>query len=149
MSIDQDLALNGHDQSRAVEAEGQTSDSRVPLGNGHVNDLNLNDEDEPKTFDMDFFPTETGELSRNRHINRSHIFGQVENSREDRDQQETRFIGEDEGYERARRRAAGLPIIQRLVHCPLLHEKSAGDYLLHYWFIVLLSNSQFSLLVLI
>ncbi|TVY22818.1 Protein dml-1 [Lachnellula hyalina] len=113
MTIDQELALNGHGDSQVAGGIGQMGDSRVPLGNGHVNDSNLNQEEEPKTLDMDFFSTETGEQFRTRRPRKPHVFGQVENSRGTHDQQQTQFIGEDEGHERARRRAAGLPIIQR------------------------------------
>ncbi|TVY81715.1 Protein dml-1 [Lachnellula suecica] len=113
MSVDQNSALNGHGHPQAVNGEVQISDSRVPLGNGHVNDSDLNEEGEPQTFDMDFFPTETGERSRGRRSNKVHVFGQAENFRGDEDNGQTQTIGEDEGYERARRRAAGLPIIQR------------------------------------
>jgi len=113
MTIDQELALNGHGDSQVAGGIGQMGDSRVPLGNGHINDSNLNQEEEPKTLDMDFFSTETGEQFRTRRPRKPHVFGQVENSRGTHDQQQTQFIGEDEGHERARRRAAGLPIIQR------------------------------------
>ncbi|TVY47537.1 Protein DML1 [Lachnellula occidentalis] len=77
MTIDQELALNGHDNPQVVGGVGQTGDSRVPVGNGHVNDPNLTQEDEPKTFDMDFFSTETGEQSRTRRPPKPHVFGQL------------------------------------------------------------------------
>jgi hypothetical protein len=122
MSVDQQSSLNGNGQPAAVEGGAQMSDSRIPFGNGHV-DAGSNDEEEkPRTFDIDFFPTETGEQPRGCRTRKPHVFGQTENFRKDHDLEETKIIGDDGGYERARRRAAGLPIIQRLVHCPLLHE---------------------------
>lgn len=115
MSVDQESAFNGHSKANG---ETQGSDSRV---NGNVDDSDLGGEEEPKTFDMDFFPTETGEQSRGSSTKKPHIFGQLENSRKNRDLQESYFVREDEGYERARRRAAGITIIQKSVHSPLLH----------------------------
>lgn len=122
MSVDQESSLNGHGQPAAVEGGAQMSDSRIPFGNGHVDASMIEEEEKPRTFDMDFFPAETGEQPRGRLTKKSHVFGQIENFRKDHDLEETKIIGDDSGYERARRRAAGLPIIQRLVHCPVLHE---------------------------
>jgi len=115
MSVDQKTSLNGHGQSAVVEEGAQIPDSRIPPGNGHAAASSNEEEEKPKIFDMDFFPTETGEQPRGHRTKKPHVFGQTENFRSDHDLEETNIIGDDGGHERARRRAAGLSITQRLV----------------------------------
>jgi hypothetical protein len=67
----------------------------------------------PKILDMDFFPTETGEQDRSRASTRKvHVFGQSE-SRRGIAPADGEADEKDQGFERARRRAAGLPIIHK------------------------------------
>jgi len=87
---------------------------RVPSQERNGESSSPEDESEVKTFEMDFSPFETGEQTRGRHsFKKPHVFGQAESYRAE-DTKSTIGNGEDEGYERARRRAAGLPIIQRI-----------------------------------
>lgn len=66
-------------------------------------------------FDIDFFPTETGEQNRGRQKHgKVHVFGQVENYRGDEEYDEENDRN-DEGRERARRIAASLPLLSKLV----------------------------------
>jgi hypothetical protein len=116
MSVDQKTAPNGHQGPGRLAAPTESRDSRVSYQDRSVRGSQAGGDSDLNTFDMDFFPAETGEqISRRQSNKESHIFGQVEGYRvkEITDSQET--SGEDEGYERARRRAAGLPLIQKLV----------------------------------
>jgi hypothetical protein len=113
MSIDQKTALNGNHRPGRLEVRAQSRDMRVPSQERNGESSSPEGESEVKMFDMDFFPFETGEQTRGRHsFKKSHVFGQAESYRAE-DTKSTNGNEEDEGYERARRRAAGLPIIQR------------------------------------
>lgn len=113
MSIDQKAQPNGDHR----EARQEITDARLPS-------QERRDDEEPwavrseelNTFDMDFFPAEAGEQIRDRQAVKSpHVFGQVETYRAS-DQKESADESTEEGeagHERARRRAAGLPIIQK------------------------------------
>lgn len=97
---------NGHSQAtdtRVTSAKTSSRGEDVPAENDTAN------------FDMDFFPTETGEQSRGpRKSGKIHVFGQVENYRgnEEYDEENDR---NDEGRERALRIAASLPLLSKLV----------------------------------
>lgn len=131
MSIDQKSAPNGRHRSARLEVRAQSRDPRLPSQERRVEEFLSPEDKELKTFDMDFFPAEAGEQSRGRRaVKEPHVFGQAETYRAD-DQKESKVEDTDEeaGHERARRRAAGLPIIQKSVHSlilltiPLLGEK--------------------------
>lgn len=119
MSVDQATAPNGHHRPGRLAAPTESKDSRVPSQDRSVQDSKADREVDLTTFDMDFFPAETGEQTSRRQSNKEpHVFGQAEGYRV----QDLEVAGsketneEDDGYERARRRAAGLPLIQKLVH---------------------------------
>jgi hypothetical protein len=118
MSVDQNSpsTQNGHHRLGGLEARAQKRDMGIPSTERSADAPQLSDEDGIATFDMDFFPTEAKEQFRGRHcIKKTHIFGQAETYR-DEDQTSEQEREEDEGYERARRRAAGLPLIHKSVH---------------------------------
>jgi hypothetical protein len=113
MSIDQKTALNGHLRPGRLEVQTQSRDMRVPSQERNDEGSSPEDGREVTTFDMEFFPSETGEQTRGRrNFKQAHVFGQAESYRAE-DTKSTKMNEEDEGYERARRRAAGLPIIQK------------------------------------
>lgn len=116
MSITQKPMTNGTSREGGLEVQAESRDARLPAQDGRANqgDADKN-EDESTTFDMDFFPTETGEYVRGRQSSKKvHVFGQAENYRIEDDQHQSKNIkDEDEGYERARRRAEGLTITRR------------------------------------
>jgi hypothetical protein len=114
MSIDQKVALNGHHLSGRLEVRAESRDMRVPSQERHNHTSDVPDENDLTTFDMDFFPTETGEQIRGRRsVKKPHVFGQAENYRGDEIPEDEKTNEEDEGYERARRRPAGLPVIHK------------------------------------
>jgi len=118
MSIDQKDAPNGHHGSARLKIRAQSRDTRMPSQERRSETESFSQADqELKTFDMDFFPSEVNEQSRGqRAVKEPHVFGQAETHRAD-DQKENEIgeTAEEAGHERARRRAAGLPIIQRSV----------------------------------
>jgi len=114
MSIDQSTAPNGHHRSGRLATPGEKGDLRVPSQDRSISRAYGDEELGLATFDMDFFPTETGEQpSRQQSKKEPHVFGQAEafRVREATGPRETNE--EDEGYERARRRAVGLPLIHK------------------------------------
>lgn len=120
MSIDQANAQNGDHRPSRLEVQGQSRDLRLPSQSRvrHADEFAVADAGEGlKIFDIDFFPTETGEQGRGRQSSKkTHVFGQAENYRTGEISADENDVGdEDVGHERARRRAAGLPIIQRSV----------------------------------
>jgi hypothetical protein len=130
MSVDQTTAPNGHHRSGRLAAPTESRDSRVRSQDRRGHDAQADEETDLTTFDMDFFPADTGEqISRQRSNKEPHVFGQAEGYRvqEVSDSQETNE--QDEGYERARRRAAGLPLIQKLVGIIFSGNLSSEDYL--------------------
>ena len=111
MSIDQEKAPNGRHVPGGPET--QTTDSRVPSHERTTDFSETTEDNEPDTFDMEFFPTEAGEQRGGRPSHKKlHVFGQAESHRSEGEvamvEQE-----DDDGYNRARRRAAGLPIIHK------------------------------------
>lgn len=116
MSIEQETAPNGHHRPARLEVRAQSRDIRLPSQERRAEEPDSQDESKVKTFDMDFFPAEASDQSRvRRAIKEAHVFGQAETYRSDTQKQEDDHNSEEAGHERARRRAAGLPIIQRLV----------------------------------
>jgi hypothetical protein len=70
--------------------------------------------DEPNSLDIGLFPSDGAQQSREqRNTKSSHIFGQAEYHRSDEDNPQKAISYADEGHERARRRAAGLPIVEK------------------------------------
>ncbi|PBP22710.1 misato [Diplocarpon rosae] len=116
MSIDQNSIPNGHHRSARLEGRAQSRDPRLPSQERRSQDASTSQEDrELKMFDMNFFPADTGEQIRGRRaVKEPHVFGQAEIYRAG-EQKESEFEDTEgeAGHERARRRAAGLPIIQR------------------------------------
>lgn len=114
MSIENEPQENGDDRTGRLDLPSMGRDIRIPSQNGRQYD---EEETELKvlSLDMDFFPSEETTPMRGRRSNKkTHTFGQVElfrNNKDAEDQDENDF----DGYERARRRAAGLPIIHRSV----------------------------------
>ena len=116
MSVNQRAVVNGHNRLGRLGVRDQSRDLRVPSRDRNGDDLEPAEEDNVSIFDIDFFPAGTEEQSRGRrNLRKPHVFGQIESHRSE-DPKETPVNDEDEGYERARRRAAGLPIIQKSVH---------------------------------
>jgi hypothetical protein len=114
MSIDQKSELSGHHKPGRLEVHAQSRDFRMPSQDRHIDELSQEEEDDPTTLDMEFFPAETREISRGRRsIKESHVFGQAVTYRAEENQNDKKVATEDEGYQRARRRVAGLPIIQK------------------------------------
>lgn len=118
MSIDNKsvavLNGHGHDRSGRLEVRAQNRDTRIPSRERSTDAPQITSEDDIATFDMDFFPAEETEQLRDRqNFKKAHVFGQAENYRDDEDGKNDEINEEDEGHERARRRAAGLPIIQK------------------------------------
>lgn len=116
MTITQRPVTNGTSREGRLEVQAESRDARLPSQDGRANQLDAGkDEDESEVFDMDFFPTETGEYVRGRQSSKkTHVFGQAENYRIEDDQQQSKKVkDEDEGYERARRRAEGLTITRK------------------------------------
>jgi hypothetical protein len=110
MSIDQKAALNGHTRPGRLEVRAQSRDMRIPSQERLA--VITPHEAELTTYDMDFFPSEVEQI-RGRRNDKPHVFGQTETYRGDEDLDHQELDEEDEGHERARRRAAGLPIIHK------------------------------------
>jgi hypothetical protein len=115
------LLPNGQDRQGRLEVRGNSRDPRVPSTDGR-GDVEAVEEDTPVNLDMDFFPSDEPSQSRGRRLTKKiHIFGEAENLRGDD------LLGSDveaddysvDGRDRARRRAAGLKIIQKLVSNPI------------------------------
>lgn len=116
MSIDQTKALNGHSRPVRREVGSQSSDARMPSQDRRADEPHSGEE-EVSTFDMEFFPAESFEQNRGRrNPKKPHVFGQAESHRVSEDATKIEATEEDDGFERARRRAAGLPIIKQSVY---------------------------------
>lgn len=119
MSIDQPQVINGRHEPGRLNPHSREGDMRAPLQERRVTGaVTAGHEYELRTLDMDLFPSETGEQVRGcRTTKRPHVFGQAEYHRSDEkgvaDDANEMHWEMGEGYERARRRAAGLPIIQK------------------------------------
>jgi len=113
MSIDQKAALNGHHRPGRLEVRAQSRDMRIPTQERDTKDASTVEENDVTRFDMDFFPAESGDQSRGRQsFKKPHVFGRAESYRAEKTE-DSETNEEDEGHERARRRVAGLPIIQK------------------------------------
>ena len=129
MSIDQiSLAVqkgSGHDQPGRRELRAQSGDMRIPSTERSTFGPQNTVEDDIAIFDMDFFPGQATEQTRTRQkAKAARTFGQVENYRDNEDQKSDIANEEDGGLERAHRRAAGLPILQKLVAYLFAHSMS-------------------------
>lgn len=118
MSIDQSVSqVNGDRGLGRLEVRAQSRDLRVPSQERVHVETDTSDKDYITTFDMDFFPVEAVEQTRGRlSTKETHVFGQAENYRSDQDQKPKETNEDEDSYERARCRAAGLPIIYKSVH---------------------------------
>ncbi|OBT63547.1 hypothetical protein VE03_07030 [Pseudogymnoascus sp. 23342-1-I1] len=109
MSIGPDPEANGESHGGG-EGGRETGDSRLATHGGR-----LSEEDEGgevAELDMDFFPVEAQVGGRGRRAGkRLHTFGRVESRRSDGETGEDVRGDEVDGRDRARRRAAGLPIM--------------------------------------
>ncbi|KAH8595598.1 tubulin domain-containing protein [Bisporella sp. PMI_857] len=99
--------------STAVEIRAESRDMRVPSQDRHAVGDSIPDEENLSVLDIDFFPTETIERGRRLTTRKPHVFGQAEAYRGEEDEEAEEANQEDEGHERARRRAAGLPVIHK------------------------------------
>lgn len=111
MSIGEDPQPNGESH----DAPRETGDSRLASHGGR-----LSEEDEEgglAELDMDFFPADTPVpgVRGPRANRRVHTFGRVESRRGDQETGEDDEGDDLDGRDRARRRAAGLPIIHKFV----------------------------------
>jgi hypothetical protein len=106
------VQTNGDHRSGRLDVRDQSVDVRIPSQNGRAIAVKPVDDAE-FTLDMDFFPSEEPSSGRGRPVTKKpHIFGQAEVIRGDDgdpDEDENDF----DGQERAKRRAAGLPIIHK------------------------------------
>jgi hypothetical protein len=103
------------DRSGRPQAPGQNRDPRVPSQNRLGDEVGIINETLP-SLDMDLFPSDDPNEARERRPNRKvHVFGEAETFRGDKDLWGS--IAEEEnsvdGRERARRRAAGLKVVQK------------------------------------
>ena len=114
MSIDQENEVNGHHEPGTLDPRTVEGDVRAPLHERHAVNSFEDPEKHLSILDMEFFPSETGGRPMVlRHTKSPHVFGQAETHRSDKDEEGDETSELDEGYERARRRAAGLPILHK------------------------------------
>jgi hypothetical protein len=112
---------NGELRPGRLEARAQSRDLRMPSQDGRAAVVDPKAAT-PVELDMNFFPSEEPDRVRGRRVTKkTHIFGQAENIRGN---EENAGNGDDDddfdGQERARRRAAGLPILHKYVTPVLL-----------------------------
>ncbi|KAG9233992.1 tubulin domain-containing protein [Amylocarpus encephaloides] len=118
MSIDQGSVItNGHEDPANMNGATESCDSRVNPRNYEA--LSVNEGDQPRKLDINLFPSESGDSRVTRRYKKSHVFGEAEVARTAKHPQQLSATSGVDGYERARRRAAGLPIMQ-LRTVPLL-----------------------------
>jgi hypothetical protein len=97
----------------------QSRDQRLPSylrATGHVSNGGSDDNETAlEVLDIDFFPPEEQTYARGHRPRATpHVFGQTENWRDSKEEDFKSFEeGEEEGFDRARRRAAGLPVVHR------------------------------------
>jgi len=115
MSINQQATTNGHYRAGRLEVRAESRDARLPSQDRSANNDPSLEDGELSVFDIDFFPSESADQSRgrNRRVQRPHVFGQAETYRGSGETEDLEANKEDEGAERAHRRAAGLPLIHR------------------------------------
>jgi len=97
-----------------LEVRAETRDSRMP-SHDRLDGEGSEDGDHSglTSLDMDFFPSNEPAQGRvRRTTKKTHTFGQTENIRGD-DDPDNEADDEVDGHDRARRRAAGLPIIYK------------------------------------
>lgn len=113
MSISREKEVSEDERPSRLEVRAQSRDVRIPSQNRSDN-YAVQDSEDPSVFDIDFFPADAIEHVRGRQAaKKAHVFGQAEIYRGEKEQQNYEANEGDEGQDRARRRAAGLPIIQR------------------------------------
>jgi len=115
MSIGQKSQPNGDHRPGRLDVRGEIRENRMPSRNGHQED-DGDAEEAIEPLDMDFFPAEEVAQPQawSRTRKRVHIFGQADAERGDEHVEEHEIDDDDfDGQERARRRAAGLPIIHK------------------------------------
>lgn len=114
MSIEDKPEPNDHHQPRTQEIRARSRDTRLPSQErGSHESRPVHDED-LTVLDIDFFPTDEQLPSRGRGTSkRIHVFGQAECYRGNEDRPDEAEGDEDEGYIRARQRAAGRPVVQK------------------------------------
>lgn len=114
MTVKQQTEVGNNDKIHA-NGHSQTTDTRITSSTTSYRGEDMPAAIDTASFDMDFFPTETGEQSRGpRKSGKVHVFGQIENYRGDEEHDEENERN-DEGRERARRIAASLPLLSKLV----------------------------------
>lgn len=118
MSIDQQELPNGHHDEGALDPHSQNGDTRTPFHERRA-DNGAPDTSEAKNLDMNFFAFESSDYRSRRDTKTIHVFRQAEYHRSDEEPGTVESIM-DAGRERARRRAAGLTIIQKYVTTLLL-----------------------------
>jgi hypothetical protein len=113
MSVEHKLETNGSDRTTRQNISAQSRDTRLPLQKRHRHE-SWSAYDELTVLDMDFFPTEEPQQGRARSsLKKTHVFGRAENYRGAEYPQDESAEDEDKGYIRARRRAAGLPLVNK------------------------------------
>ncbi|KAB8296846.1 hypothetical protein EYC80_002257 [Monilinia laxa] len=96
-----------------INGHSHATDTRISSAGTFSRGEDVAEESDAANFDIDFFPTETGEQNRGRQKpGKVHVFGQVENYRGDEEYDEENDRN-DEGRERARRIAASLPLLSK------------------------------------
>ena len=114
MSIERKPEVNGNSQSRRLEIRAQSRDTRLPSQERGSAESRPVDGDDPNVLDMDFFSPDEIQPSRGRYSSKkTHVFGQAESYRDNEDAKDDAADDKDEGYIRARQRAAGLPLIHK------------------------------------
>ena len=98
-------------------------------------------------YEMDFLAIDLGDQSRERRSSqRNHVFGQAQNVRADTHEVEVGKSGIDDlGYERARRRAAGLTITRRYVIISARYTLSFPQITTSYMFKILCNHHAYIL----
>ena len=114
MSVERKPEANGHSQSRRLEIRAQSRDARLPSQERGLDESRPAVGDDPNVLDMDFFLSDEIRPSRGRGSSKkTHVFGQAESYRGNEDVKDNGGDDEDEGYIRARQRAAGLPLVHK------------------------------------
>ncbi|QSZ30556.1 hypothetical protein DSL72_000112 [Monilinia vaccinii-corymbosi] len=107
-----EIAANDNVHTRA-NGNSSATDTRITSAATSSRGEDTAEESGTANFDIDFFPTETGEQNRGRQKRgKVHVFGQVENYRGDEEYDDENDRN-NEGRERARRIAASLPLLSK------------------------------------
>lgn len=111
---------DNHGRSGRLAVHGQDADLRTPFREGWRDEVEMSGEAASNPMDIDFFPSNEPNQDRRRQKSKTmHIFGEVQNFRGHEDELPENYVEEVkhgvDGRDRARRRAASLPILHRLV----------------------------------